>query len=104
MSMEVFVLNHRLELAENSNQTECVDPYLFEDLNDAIAKARAIMRETAYAFGWNNSNVDDEAKHLEKSLKALSENGSSAHLVQLTDSDNEVFELSRQPVNERSSR
>lgn len=102
--MELFVLNHRLELGDNSNQTDYVDPYLFEDLGDAIAKAKSIMRETAYAFGWNNSDVDYEAECLGKTLNAMSEDGTSEYIVQLTDGDNEVFELSKQPVNERSSK
>ena len=100
MAKSTYVLLHRLELKENANQTETVDPYLFEDKEDAISFASHLMRETTDKWGWAREDQDSEAGVLVTALESPPRGCSpddlhSAHLVHLTDSDNEVFELFR---------
>lgn len=100
---DVYVLLHRLELEENANQTEDVEPYLFEDEDDAIEKACEIMREETAAWGWNRDEQIAEAERLADSLRSAPRGGRacelhSDHLVHLTDCDNEVFALYRRSV------
>ena len=100
MSGDTYVLIHRLELEENANQTKDAVPFLFEDQEDAIALASALMRETTAEWGWAQEDQDKEARALVQGLSdiprtAPSANMHATHLVHLTDSDNEVFELYR---------
>ena len=97
-SQTAYVLVHRLELEEHANQTENAVPYLFETEDDAIAKACELMRETTAEWGWAKEDQDEEAAALTQDLSdipctAPAANMHSDHLVHLTDSDNEVFEL-----------
>ena len=100
MAKSTYVLLHRLELKENSNQTKTVDPYLFEDKEDAISFASHLMRETTDKWGWSREDQDSEAEVLVTALESPPRGCSpddlhSTHLVHLTDNDNEVFELFR---------
>lgn len=99
----VYVLIHRLELEESANQTEEAVPFLFEDEDDAIEKACEIMREETAAWGWNRDEQDAEAERLADGLRSAPRGGRAGelkaeYLVQLTDSDNEVFELYRRGI------
>lgn len=99
MSGDTYVLLHRLELEENANQTEYVTPYLFEDVDDAIEFAVSVMRDTTKSYRWTKAWQDEEADRLSAALGGGTTCGpnsrGSMHCVQLTDSDNEVFELYR---------
>ena len=100
MAQSTYVLLHRLELKENSNQADTVYPYLFEDKDDAISFASHLMRKTTDEWGWARDDQDSEAEVLVAALESPPRGCSpddlhSAHLVHLTDSDNEVFVIFR---------
>lgn len=101
--MSVFVLLHRLELEADANQTDEVEPYLFEDEDDAIAYAVHLMTETTGSWGWSREDQRNEVDRLTSSLGSPKRGSRPAdlhtdHLVQLTRSDNEVFELYRRGI------
>lgn len=100
---DIYVLLHRLELEDNANQTEDVEPYLFESEDDAVEFAVHLMRQTTDEWGWIRKEQDLEARALEDGLRSAPKGGSAHephadHLVHLTDSDNEVFELYRRGI------
>lgn len=94
--MKVWVLIRRYEWAEQAQQTECCDTFVFMSRFGAVRKAASLLRADMRKYGyWTaSSGVSDE----EKAMLADFRTDFPQHLVQLSDCDNVVYELYERAV------
>lgn len=97
--MKMWVLNWRFELEVNANQTERVHAEVYTDMADAVRRAVAIANRHMSLYG-RVFTADDEAKIWSELVNSVARDRVHVFtIVQLTDSDNLVFELSERELN-----
>ena len=98
MPSDVWVVNWRLELESNSNQTEDVFPAVFMREKDAGAYALSVLHRVAKE--WNNP---EDATDLAEMAAMFNRRGGRGFvkgwLYSLSDSDNLVIELTKCKLN-----
>lgn len=92
---KVWVLIRRYEWEDQGNQTEYCDTFVFAKKESALAKARSLVRSDLKKYGDGTKAVaTKEIMNMEWEF----EGKFPRHLVQLTDSDNVVYELYRRTI------
>ena len=91
---DVYVVNWRLELEMNSNQTEAVYPAVFARERDARAYALSVLRRISREWGTPPEEAD--VAEMDASFNRRGGRGFvKGWLYQLTGSDNLVIELTK---------
>ena len=88
-----WVLLHRIEFEDQAQQTENVDPFLFTNKKDAVARALAVYRSDCNRYFGRGSWREEDEQTIRMWLPAV---GSAC--VCATDGDNIVFELYQRSV------
>lgn len=99
MISDIWVVNYRLELEANSNQTEDVFPAVFTSEREARAYARFALDFIAKRWG----TPVEERDIVEMSAEFSKRGGRGfvkSYLFQLTDSDNLVIEITKCKVHD----
>ena len=97
---DAYVVNWRLELEANSNQTETVFPAVFVREKDARAYAFSVLHSIARE--WGNPECDSDIADMNASFNRRGGRGFvKGWLYQLTSSDNLVIELTKCKLNKK---